>query len=364
MRWDMCCGQFSTKLLFGAVFDYFFGGDVMRLSMVLVVRMGFLSLLLGLLLPGVCSVAALPPFEAFSGAIPDDGSSADESWGDVFLSGGDWEPGEVPETPQETPGFPSVEGMVRVSRFFSGCSGSLVAFDTYRESDEALVLTNGHCTGKGSYKGRYPGAGEIFINQPPGRVKLRFYNTQGKSMRFAASALRYATMLKFDIAFYALGKTYGELQALGFEPLIISRREAVDEGQSLLLASSYWRVEGRLDMWSWVGQHYAPATQAKLLEGPWSWWPMLRLRPTSVRLVGGMSGSPLLDSAGQVVGLLNTGYTGGEPCSVHNPCEVAGDERLVYAGAGYAMPLATLYGCVDEESGTLDIYLPECPLPN
>jgi len=65
------------------------------------------------------------------------------------------------------------EGIVKLDN----CSGSLVRFEHSKDSDLAMVMSNGHCVSTGPFGG-FIKPGQALVNKPAKRA-FRFLNTNG-----------------------------------------------------------------------------------------------------------------------------------------------------------------------------------------
>lgn len=123
------------------------------------------------------------------------------------------------------------EGIIALSN----CSGSLVRFVDSRETDLAMVLTNGHCL-----EGGFLQPGEIVVDQKASR-SITILNKNANSLgRVGATKILYGTMTKTDMALYQLEKTYEQITtAFNVHPLTL----AADYAEKKPILKSY-RVIG------------------------------------------------------------------------------------------------------------------------
>jgi hypothetical protein len=241
-------------------------------------------------------------------------------------------------------------------RNITACSGSLVTFEGHTASQKALVLTAGHCIGKGS-AGGYPGPGEVFKNQKMDGtfLTIRTLGREHQGACIGLNALLYATMTDTDIALYELTETYQDLaQRIGAVPFWVSR-DPVAPGTKLRAPSGHHEDDLACTFSADVGN---------VKEHVWSWGPMMRLAGCTLK--PGSSGSPLIsETDGRVVGVASTTYEEtNEPCSLHNPCEVdtSGQTSVRSKDTPYGHYAHRLAACVSA-SGQLDLSLATCVLP-
>ena len=230
-----------------------------------------------------------------------------------------------------------------------GCSGSFIQFNGIPDSKKALVLTNGHCTGVGSFVfsgNRYPNHGEVFKNR---QTNVQF-ETQDRKI-YKAQRLVVASMTGTDVAIYELESTFAEVKASGYEVLRVASQKTLKQGGIVGFSSAYWSR-------SWNCE--AEGLELNLKEGPWAWSVGIGLVGNNCVAKPGASGSPLLNEQREVVGTVNTGHSGGRDCTIMNPCEVKDGISRGYNGKVYAMSIIELNFCVVD--GAFDANAANCPL--
>ncbi|MGP3984258.1 S1 family peptidase [Streptomyces sp. KR80] len=231
----------------------------------------------------------------------------------------------------------------------SNCSGSVVRTPDSKDSDPALVMSNGHCLESGM-----PGAGEVVVDKPSSRTFSLLNSTGNKVATLRATKISYATMTDTDVSLYELDTTYAQIKSsYGIGALELSPDHPV-KGTAIKVVSGYWK---RIYSCNIDGFAY------RLREGEWTWKDSVRYTP-SCNTIGGTSGSPVLDTeTGKVVAVNNTGNEDGEKCTVNNPCEV--DENgtvTVRKGINYAQQTYGLTKCVGI-GNKIDLERPGCTLP-
>src|SRR5262245_51735455 len=88
-----------------------------------------------------------------------------------------------------------LKGTVAIYATTFTCSGSLVSLRGQGGSAKALILTNGHCIGRGGVLGRYLGPGESLLNVGDKRAfSLHTGDVARPVASVHAEALVYATM--------------------------------------------------------------------------------------------------------------------------------------------------------------------------
>jgi V8-like Glu-specific endopeptidase len=271
----------------------------------------------------------------------------------VLLTAGMTEAGTLPEFGLPIPSAPQFSENFTADYDFQGivglsnCSGSLVRFDDSQDSDHALVLSNGHCTGMMD-------PGQVIVNQNNSRSFDVLGAQANKLGAVRAEKILYATMTKTDMSLYQLRETYRDIRSkYSIEALVLSR-EAPAVGLEIEILSGYWKRGYSCSI---------AALVATLKEGQWSFEDSIRFTSTC-NTIGGTSGAPVLTLGTRtVVAVNNTGNAAGRECEVNNPCEVNQAGTIVYQkGYSYAQQTYWLYSCRNEQ-GQIDLDLVDCQLP-
>jgi hypothetical protein len=236
------------------------------------------------------------------------------------------------------------EGIVALNN----CSGSIVRFDDSEGSDQAMVLTNGHCV-------KLISPGVVMKNQAANRTFTVLSPTASKLGTVRATKLIYATMTKTDAALYLLQETYDEIdQKYNTEPLTLSRTKPA-VGMDVEVISGYWKRGYSCSFESTVYQ---------LKEDNWLMEGSMRYSRPGCEIIGGTSGSPVLEAGTRtVVAVNNTTNESGQKCTMNNPCEVDANGKISYQkGYGYAQQTYWFYSCRNEQ-GVIDTNVKGCLLP-
>ncbi|GHF74822.1 serine protease [Amycolatopsis bartoniae] len=247
----------------------------------------------------------------------------------------------VPASAAPAPGY---TGIVKLSN----CSGALVRTAYSRDTDPALVLTNGHCDEAGE-----PGPGDVVLDRATRRT-MQLLGADGDQIATLRSTkLVYGTMTDTDVALYQLDTSYERLARVGGKALTLAATPA-EPGTRISVVSGYFRR-------TWTCS--VERVLYSLREADWTWKNSIRYTP-ECDTIHGTSGSPVVDQAsGEVVGVNNTGNDDGYSCTLNNPCEV--DEQgnvTVLEGRAYAQQTYLLVPCLGPASEIV-LDQPDCRLP-
>lgn len=261
---------------------------------------------------------------------------------------GRWTPALENVRPQVSP---RLRGNVDFSAIvaLNNCSGALIRFNNSLDTDQAVVMTNGHC-----YEGGFIHNGQAIVDAPSNRrFRLLAPNAKPLAMLTAEKVL-YATMTGTDITLYQLHETYGFIaQKFGTQALLLSPNHPV-AGRPIAVASGYWKKIYSCSVDRFIFE---------LREGDWIWKDALRYSQPGCNTVGGTSGSPIIDpETHEVVGINNTGNDDGEKCTENNPCEVDQNGNVVVnRGASYGEETFQIYSCLGPH-GQIELTKPGCAL--
>lgn len=236
------------------------------------------------------------------------------------------------------------EGIVALS----GCSGSLVRFEDSLDSDQAMILSNGHCVSMIK-------PGVVLSNQNASRTFDILSSTASKLGKVTATKLLYATMTKTDMSLYLLKETYQDILNKYDTKALTLASKSPEIGADIEVISGYWK------------RGYSCQVEAitpTLKEGTWTFNDSLRYSRPGCDVIGGTSGSPVVAKGTRtVVAVNNTINESGRKCEVNNPCEVDKDGNVTYQkGVGYAQQTYWIYSCRNA-AGKIDLTTPGCLLP-
>lgn len=250
------------------------------------------------------------------------------------------------DSPIELQGNYDFEGIVALGN----CSASLIRFETSRDSDPAIVLTNGHCVESGPIP-----AGQIIYKKPSSRF-MRLLNTSAENAgRVQAVELMYATMTATDIAIYKVKETFGEIESkFQVRPLTLSSRHP-EVNAPIEILSGFWKKGYACTIETFVPE---------LKEGSWTMKDSVRFSRPGCETIGGTSGSPILAAGSRtVVAINNTGNENGGKCTVNNPCEIDGSGNIIHEkGYSYGQQTYWIYSCLNAEN-EIDLKVSGCALP-
>lgn len=237
------------------------------------------------------------------------------------------------------------EGIVALSN----CSGSLIRFESSKDSDAAVILTNGHC-----YEYGMPDPGEVLSHQESDRSFTVLGPDASSLGRVHATQLIYSSMTKTDITLYRLSETYAQILAdFHVRPFTLSsERPAI--GTPIEVISGYWRRGYTCSV-----EFFAH----ELDEGGYKMFESLRYSRPGCEVIGGTSGSPVIAKGTRtVVAINNTGNEDGRRCTMNNPCEIDEQGNVTFTkGYTYAQQTYWIYSCLNE-SNDLDLNKAGCLL--
>jgi len=237
------------------------------------------------------------------------------------------------------------EGIVGLS----DCSGSLVRFDHSKDTDRALVMTNGHCVESG-----FPAYGTYLYGQQSSRTFDVLNPDASIAGKVTAEMIIYSTMTKTDMTIYRLTETYEDIQRqFNVRPLTLTT-EHPKQGAPIEIISGYWKLGYRCGIEAFIGH---------LREGDWTWEDSMRYTRPGCEVIGGTSGSPILQAGTRtMIGLNNTGNENGESCTDNNPCEVDDHGGVSQTkGFSYGQQAFWVYSCLNS-SNEIDLGTPGCQL--
>ncbi len=229
------------------------------------------------------------------------------------------------------------------------CSGSIIRFEGSKDSDQALVLTNGHC-----YEGGFSGPGEFVSHQPSDLSFSVLDDSANEIGTVNAVEVIYSTMTKTDITLYKLQQTYLQiLKETGAHPFTLSSQHP-KVGTAIEVISGYWKRGYFCHIEAFVSE---------LHEANWIFTDSIRYSRPGCEVIGGTSGSPIIETGTRnMIGINNTTNESGEKCTLNNPCEV--DERgniNFERGLGYGQQSYQIYSCLSAAL-ELDLSRKDCLL--
>ncbi|MES2768176.1 MAG: trypsin-like peptidase domain-containing protein [Bdellovibrionota bacterium] len=240
------------------------------------------------------------------------------------------------------------EGIVKLSN----CSGSLIRYENSKETDLALILTNGHCL---DLDQGFLDPGQVIYNQPMER-SFGLYNASAEIVgRLTSTHIVYGTMTLTDMSIYRLNETYADIKAkYNVSPLVLSSNKA-SPADPIEVISGYWKKGYSCSIEKFVGT---------LLEDAWTFKDSIRYTEPGCDTIGGTSGSPIINPVTrQVVGVNNTSNEDGQVCTMNNPCEVdENGNKKAYQGISYGQQTYWVYSCLTE-ANEINLLKEGCLLP-
>lgn len=237
------------------------------------------------------------------------------------------------------------EGIVALSN----CSGSLIQLENSKPTDQALVLTNGHCLESG-----FTAPGKFIANKPS-QKKFNVFNSQQVIMgSIQANLVVYSTMTGTDITIYRTKETYQDiLQKWNIHPFTLSSNHP-NINDSINIVSGYWRRGYSCHIEAFIHQ---------LMEEGYTFTDSVRFDRPGCETIGGTSGSPIIRTGSrEVIAINNTGNEDGEKCTMNNPCEVDVDGNISFTkGYSYGQQTYQIYSCLNAKN-EIDVRTPGCLL--
>ncbi len=233
----------------------------------------------------------------------------------------------------------------------SNCSGSLIRLEGSKDTDYALILTNGHC-----YEGGFIDPGTAMVNVDSTRSFNLLDATANTAGRVRATKLVYATMTKTDISIYRLGMTYEQiLTSYGVHALTLSSKHP-DLATPIEVISGYWQRGYSCQVEAFINE---------LDEEDWKWSDSIRYSRPGCEVIGGTSGSPVVAGGTRtVIGVNNTGNEDGQRCTRNNPCEIDKDGKVTYTqGYSYGQETYIIYSCIEADN-SFNLAKAGCLLPH
>ncbi|MBX3020041.1 MAG: trypsin-like peptidase domain-containing protein [Bdellovibrionales bacterium] len=239
------------------------------------------------------------------------------------------------------------EGIVALSN----CSGSLVQYEGASDSDQALILTNGHCL-----EGGMPRPG-VVITDRPSRRRFDLFNAHGRTIgTLNATRLLYATMTGTDMALYRVQETYEQIRSrFQVRPFSLSSQRPT-LGTAIEVISGYWERGYRCHI------EFFPYS---LQEAGYRQVDSIRYSRPGCEVIGGTSGSPIIAAGTRtVIGVNNTGNEDGRRCTMNNPCEIDEDGNVSFTqGYSYGQQTFWVYSCLNA-AREIDLTQTGCLLPH
>jgi V8-like Glu-specific endopeptidase len=231
----------------------------------------------------------------------------------------------------------------------SNCSGSLIRFENSKLTDQAMVLTNGHCLEKGMPR---PGT---FAYHLPSHNSFGLFDDQAKGIGVVhATEIIYSTMTGTDITLYKLEETYEKIQQTwNAHPLLLASKHAM-VGTPIEVISGYWRRGYSCHIEAFIPH---------LHEDAWVFNDSVRYSRPGCEIIGGTSGSPIVQAGTRtVIAINNTTNENGEKCTMNNPCEIDQNGQMTATrGFSYGQETYQIYSCINAKN-EFDLATPGCAL--
>jgi V8-like Glu-specific endopeptidase len=230
--------------------------------------------------------------------------------------------------------------------YASGCSAALIEVGGPPNAP-AYALTAGHCVGT-----EYWLPNQSSVDLPSDFVRQfsanGFWDTH--TIYLPVARVEYQTMHLGDIAVLRLQSSNAEVLAAGVVPLRLAQ-EPPARGEPI-------SIVGHPNGDSLRRSRCENGVRTYLAEDEFLF------RQTGnecAQIAPGSSGSPVLNDANEIFGVLSTGSGSGRPCSLNNPCDLSQAELMNAAvPTSYFSDVARLDGCFVE--GRFELDAADCPL--
>ncbi|NRA63266.1 MAG: trypsin-like peptidase domain-containing protein [Pseudobacteriovorax sp.] len=238
------------------------------------------------------------------------------------------------------------------------CTGFLIDLQQ-GDNNPAQVLTNGHCVRD---FGRTQTMSEVIMDLDIRglgySITFDFFYDQSVKTEFPIARISYATMKSVDLAVLELDVSLLELKELGIKPLYLSGRQMFEREPVKVVGAPIFSDDGldylRLAECEYIGT-------SDVLEWNWFWSNSIVTDCSSI--AEGSSGSPIIDSYGNVIGMINTSTATAkstETCYLGHPCEVMVTGTEMVKNRSYGPKLFAIQGCFVR--GRFDVYQSGCQL--
>jgi len=249
--------------------------------------------------------------------------------------------------------FAAVPAMAATSTNFNGtvalsnCSGAVIRWSTSVATDDAMMLTNGHCY-------QLMASHQVVVDQPSVRDVTLLRSNGSAAGVVETTTLLYATLWQTDVALYDLGLTYKQLRKrFGVQAITLANKQPSPKHQRISIISGYWGTEYDCHL---NGFAY------RLHEDVYTWRNSLRYEDGGCPIIDGTSGSPVLNANRLEIGINNTSNEDGQRCTLDNPCEENRHGVIsVHPGRGYGQETWVFYTCLS--GNELDLTRTGCRLP-
>jgi hypothetical protein len=270
-----------------------------------------------------------------------------------------------PATKEIAPSRPDyLKGMVALTRGLR-CSGALVTFKGRVGSAAGLVLTNGHCSGRGTVRIKLKSGADAAMLAPGEVLRSETYlqhltlatgNSTEPNVCVQAQEIVYGTMTDGDVMLIKLIETYDQIAArTGVNPFVISGDPSFPVGLLVRVPSLLFPHDRECEV---------DATVVQIKEVGWRWGPVLRLS-RGCEFEHGVSGAPIIRrDTNEIIAVFSTVNDGdARPCDLNNPCEIESESALPAAkkGRGYGHLLHKIYTCLNP-AHNFDLDEPGCQL--
>lgn len=243
-------------------------------------------------------------------------------------------------------------GVAQIHGLGSYCTGFIINHGV--ANAPAYLMTNGHCV-------------EVFdsttvVHQAPVEGEARFQlfkDNLAAAVSVKINEISWASMRGTDIAILKTEQTLAELQQQGLNAYTLAPLPKAGTALSIMGVPVQNLPQ---DEWALRQVQCQAAHTTRLFEFVWIW--DRAQAGDCAGILPGHSGSPVLDPAGKVVGIINTSTIGAEAggnCYLGKPCELRNSGVVAMPNTSYWLAVDGVRGCFNT-AGEFSLQQPACAL--